>query len=176
MASLAEDSSLLANKNTPTINEFFPATIDLTLRVTPTDISGYNIVYRDTVDEKGFGFRNGAFRMDGDKGSVFMENSKTYWIRITQTPQTSSFTCTGHYMEDDGTYTIDTLPEVSDTAWTQEFSASFQLFVSNVPFLIGDLEENNDTFKGSIDLASVKMRQGTNADTLTTWWKPLGEI
>ena len=177
LASLAEDSSLLANKNTPTISEFFPATIDLTVRVTPTDISGYNIVFRNNIEGNYAGFRNGRFRMSsGDQGDVFMENGKTYWIRITQTPQTSSFTCTGHYMEDDGTYTIDTLPEVSDTAWTQGFSITFQFVTSNNPFYIGNAIADGSTFNGSIDLASMKMRQGTNADTLTTWWKPLGEI
>ena len=177
LATMGRTSSFLANKNTPTINEFFPATIDLTVRVTPTDISGYNIVYRDSVDERGMGFYNGKFRITaGTQGDVFMENGKTYWVRFTQTPQTSSFTCTGHYMEDDGTYTIDTLPEVSNTAWTQGFSTSYQPIVSNAPFRIGDSETSEYTFNGTIDLASVKMRQGTNADTLTTWWKPLGEI
>ena len=177
LATMGRTSSFLANKNTPTINEFFPATIDLTLRVTPTDISGYNIVYRDGVEEKGVGFYNGAFRFAGEtQGSAVLENGKTYWVRFTQTPETSTFTCTGHYMEDDGTYTIDTLPEVTNSSWTQGFSVSSQLFVSNALFYIGDLENRNETFKGSIDLASVKMRQGTNADTLTTWWKPLGEI
>ena len=177
LATMGETSSFLANKNTPTINEFFPVTVDLTLKVTPTDISGYNIVYRDSVEEIGMGFYNGKFRITaGTQGDVFMENGKTYWIRFTQTPQTSSFTCTGHYMEDDGTYTIDTLPEVSDTAWTQGFSTSYQPIVSNAPFRIGDSETREYTFNGTIDLASVKMRQGTNADTLTTWWKPLGEI
>lgn len=177
LASLAEDSSLLANKNTPTINEFFPVTVDLTLRVTPTDISGYNIVFRNNIEGNYAGFRNGKFRMSaGDQGDVFMENGKTYWVRFTQTPQTSSFTCTGHYMEDDGTYTIDTLPEVSNTAWTQGFSTTFQFVTSDNPFYIGNAIADGSTFNGSIDLASVKMRQGTNADTLTTWWKPLGGI
>ena len=177
VASLAEDSSLLANKNTPTINEFFPVTVDLTLKVTPTDISGYNIVFRNNIEGNYAGFRNGKFRMSaGDQGDVFMENGKTYWVRFTQTPQTSSFTCTGHYMEDDGTYTIDTLPEVSNTAWTQGFSITFQFVTSDNPFYIGNAIADGSTFNGSIDLASVKMRQGTNADTLTTWWKTLGEI
>ena len=175
VASLAEDSALLANKNTPTISEFFPATVDLTLRVTPTDISGYNIVFRNNIEGNYVGFQNGRFRiLSGDQGDVFMENGKTYWVRFTQTPQTSSFTCTGHYMEDDGTYTINTLPEVSDTAWTQGFSTTFQFVTSNNPFYIGNAFADGTTFNGGIDLASVKMRQGTNEDTLTTWWKPLG--
>ena len=172
--SLGRSSSLIANKNTPTINEFFPVTIDLTMKITPSDISGYNILYRDSAEEKGVGFYNGAFRITGGtQGSAVLENSKTYWVRFTQTPETSSFTFTGHYMEDDGTYTIDTLPEVTDSSWTQGFSVSSQLIVSNALFYIGDLENKNDTFKGSIDLESVLMRSGTGSN-LTDYWKPLG--
>ena len=50
LATMGETSSLLANKNTPTINEFFPVTVDLTLKVTPTDISGTNIVFRNNIE------------------------------------------------------------------------------------------------------------------------------
>lgn len=177
VASLAEDSSLLANKNTPTINEFFPVNTDFITKVNATTLGSYKVILRNTSNVH-FGMYNQTWYISDTSRETggTAELNKTYWVRVVQTAQTSAFTTALYYMEDDGTYTINTLPEVSNTNWTKAFEVAKQAFMNNEAFSLGD-SGGTGSFTGTIDLANTMMRtfSGTVEPTYTLYWKSLGE-
>ena len=178
LATVSDGNYLLANKNTPTINEFFPVNIDFITKVNATSTATYRAILRNTTNVH-FGMHNqnwylyNGSRTDGGTAEL----NKTYWVRVVQTAQTSTFTTALYYMEDDGTYTIDALPAVSNTKWTKAFEVAKQAFMNNEAFSLGNLA-SLQSFNGSIDLANTLMRTftGTAEPTYTLYWKPLGEI
>ena len=178
LATVSDGKYLLANKNTPTINEFFPVNIDFITKVNATSTTTYRAILRNTTNVH-FGMHNqnwylyNGSRTDGGTAEL----NKNYWVRVVQTAQTSTFTTALYYMEDDGTYTINTLPAVSNTNWTKAFEVAKQAFMNNEAFSLGD-SGGTGSFTGTIDLANTMMRTftGTAEPTYTLYWKPLGEI
>lgn len=179
LATMAETSSLLANKNTPTMSEFFPVNIDFITKVNATTLGSYKGIIRNTTNVH-FGMYNqnwylyNGSRTDGGTAEL----NKTYWVRVVQTAETSTFTTALYYMEDDGTYTINTLPDVSNTKWTKALEVAKQAFRSNEAFSLGD-SGGTGSFTGTIDLANTLMRtfSGTSTEPVyTLYWKPLGGI
>ena len=178
LATLSGGNYLLANKNTPTINEFFPVNTDFITKVNATALGSYKGILRNTSNVH-FGMYNqnwylyNGSRTDGGTAEL----NKTYWVRVVQTAQTSAFTTALYYMEDDGTYTINTLPAVSNTKWTKAFEVAKQAFMNNEAFSLGD-SGGTGSFTGTIDLANTLMRTftGTAEPNYTLYWKPLGEI
>ena len=178
MATLSGGNYLLANKNTPTINEFFPVNTDFITKVNATTLGSYKVILRNTSNVH-FGMYNqnwylyNGSRTDGGTAEL----NKTYWVRVVQTAQTSAFTTALYYMEDDGTYTINTLPDVGNTNWTKALEVAKQAFMSNEAFSLGD-SDGTGSFTGTIDLANTLMRtfSGAVEPTYTLYWKPLGGI
>ena len=178
VASLAETSALKANKNTPTINEYFPVNIDFITKVNASLLGSYKVILRNTTNVH-FGMYNQTWYISDNSRATggTAELNKTYWVRVVQTAQTSAFTTALYYMEDDGTYTINALPAVSNTNWTKAFEVAKQAFMNNEAFSLGD-SGGTGSFTGTIDLANTMMRTftGTAEPTYTLYWKPLGEI
>lgn len=178
LATVSDGNYLLASKNTPTINEFFPVNIDFITKVNATSTATYRAILRNTTNVH-FGMHNqnwylyNGSRTDGGTAEL----NKNYWVRVVQTAETSTFTTALYYMEDDGTYTLNTLPDVSNTNWTKALEVAKQAFMSNEAFSLGNLG-STQSFNGTIDLANTLMRtfSGTVEPTYTLYWKPLGEI
>lgn len=178
LATVSGGNYLLANKNTPTINEFFPVNIDFITKVNASLLGSYKVILRNTSNVH-FGMYNQTWYISDTSRETggTAELNKTYWVRVVQTAQTSAFTTALYYMEDDGTYTINTLPDVSNTNWTKAFEVAKQAFMNNEAFSLGD-SGGTGSFTGTIDLANTMMRTftGTAEPTYTLYWKPLGEI
>lgn len=84
-------------------------------------------------------------------GQTVLEPNKTYWFCVNY----ANNTFTGYCLEDDGNYTLDTLPELD--LWNEEWTSTINIFAGNV-FNIGyNKYSTGEFFEGSFDLNNCKI-------------------
>lgn len=85
------------------------------------------------------------------EGKTTLEPDKTYWFCVNYADETF----TGYCLEDDGHYTLDTLPELNE--WNEEWTSSNNIFAGNI-FNIGyNKNSTSEFFEGSFDLNNCKI-------------------
>ena len=85
------------------------------------------------------------------EGKTTLEPDKTYWFCVNYANEKF----TGYCLEDDGNYTLDTLPELNE--WNQEWTSSTDIFAGNT-FNIGyNKNSTSEFFEGSFDLNNCKI-------------------
>lgn len=111
------------------------------------------------------------------QGSI--EDNTTYWVRVAEG---DNYYTSLYYMVDDGTYTLDTLPEVSDSAWQIGGScamSSTQRLFDGQAFTFSSADAVK-SWIGTVDLANTVIRaQSSEHDAdggsglWTVFWRPL---
>lgn len=177
VATFADGDYLAANKNLPNVS-FFPQNFDFTAKIKPKTPSWYNTVFRNAATNVFFGLYGAAWCIySGSRktgGSATADT--TYWIKVQSiyNSETSSYASTLYVLEDNGSYTLETLPALSE--WTQAVQFDGNVFMSEENFWLSN--DGTVSFNGDMDLAQVELKTGgvPASGTEISWvsyWKPL---
>ncbi len=85
------------------------------------------------------------------EGKTTLKSSTTYWFCVNYANETF----TGYFLEDDGNYTLDTLPELNE--WNEEWTSNINIFAENIFNLGHNKNSTNDYFAGNFDLNNFKI-------------------
>lgn len=170
-ATFVNRAYLVSNKKLPNI-KFFPRSFDFTAKITPKTLAGYNTVFRNATTNIFFGLYNTAWCIyDGSRktGGTATENT-VYWIKALSVYNSSnnSYTSTLYVITDNGSYTLETLPELS--AWTKTVQVTSNMFMSEEYFWLSN--DGSASFKGAIQLDQVELKTGMDGGW-SSYWKPL---
>lgn len=87
--------------------------------------------------------------------------------------ETNSYASTLYVLEDNGSYTLETLPALSE--WAQAVQFDGNVFMSEENFWLSN--DGTASFNGDMDLAQVELKTGTATTEgeigWTSYWKPL---
>ena len=177
VATFTDGNYLAADKKLPNIS-FFPRNFDFTAKIKPATPSGYNTVFRNATTNILFGLYGSAWCIyTGSRTTGGTATANTvYWIKAQSifNADTSSYTSTLYILPDDGAYTLETLPALSE--WTKVVQVASNLFMSEENFWLS----NNGTysFNGDMYLDQIELKTGSvpSAGMEIEWasyWKPL---
>lgn len=171
-ATFVDGTYLVSNKKLPII-KFFPQSFDFTAKITPKTPSGYNMVFRNATTNVCFGLYGSAWclytgsRKTGGKATA----DTVYWIKVQSIYNSSdnSYTSTLYFLTDNGSYTLETLPELS--AWTKAVQVASNMFMNEEYFWLS----NNETysFNGVMQLDQVELKTSMDGGAWVSYWKPL---
>ena len=85
------------------------------------------------------------------EGTTALETNKTYWFCVNYANETF----TGYCLEDDGNYTLDTLPELN--LWNEEWTSTVNIFAENIFNLGYNTNSTSEFLEGSFDLNNCKI-------------------
>ncbi len=170
-ATFADGAYLLTDKGLPA-SEFFATNMRFVVRVeTGSDTSAaQGILWDDSSNNHGCGIYQNKFRIwngSGHSGGTVAADT-AYWVMLTEIVNEGSKL---YYLVDDGTYTLNTLPDAS--LWTQAASVSGMLFdASGKKIRIGNRYTTGTTteyWRGMIDSADIKIETGGDAGWTVYW-------
>jgi hypothetical protein len=170
-ATFVDGTYLVSNKKLPNI-EFFPQSFDFTAKITPKTPSGYNMVYRNATTNVCFGLYGSAWCIyTGSRKTGGTATADTaYWIKVQSiyNSSNSSYTSTLYVLTDNGSYTLETLPELSE--WTNAVQVASNMFMSEEYFWLSN--DGTYSFNGVIQLDQVELKTGMDGEW-RSYWKPL---
>lgn len=177
VATFADGDYLAANKNLPNVS-FFPQNFDFTAKITPKTPSGYNTVFRNATTNAGFGLYGSSwyFYSGSRTAGGTATADTTYWIKVQAIfdDEAGSYTSTLYVLPDNGSYTLETLPALSE--WTQAVQINSNIFMYDEGFWLSN--DGNASFNGDMQLDQIELkakRYSTTGDVEDwySYWKPL---
>lgn len=157
--------------------QFFPVNIKIICKCNTNVVTTDQTLFSDnSANSHGFGIRYNDWRICGNS-TVYggkAEKGKIYWLQVVQE---SGVGTKMYYLLDDGSYTLETLPDVAD--WSAGPTTSELIFDnSGQKIRIGTgFNAPNEYWTGSIDLLNTCIyayMQGSQSEA-TDWmvyWKP----
>ena len=137
-----------------------------------------DIFWDDSENNHGFGVASNKWRIWNGAATTggSAVNNTTYWTQLVeQIGQGTKL----YVLEDDGTYTLDTLPDIAQ--WTLAVSVSTGLFdTTGMKVRIGNgYTTLAEPWRGKIDLSNTCIYTGSQVGDSTSWtvyWKPFRSV
>ena len=168
---------LVADAKLPN-NYFAWYEFDFTAKITPKTPSGYNTVFRNATTNAGFGLYGSSwyFYSGSRTAGGTATADTTYWIKVQAIfdDEAGSYTSTLYVLPDNGSYTLETLPALSE--WTQAVQINSNIFMYDEGFWLSN--DGNASFNGDMQLDQIELkakRYSTTGDVEDwySYWKPL---